>query len=338
MFTVTAILLIVLFCTLLSVTAVQPKRNPLSMYELERRKNAGSSEASAVVRRETLLPDVMSLQRIKSAFLLVIFVVVSVSTLDWLFGTLLALFVALEYNSLARLPFVQKPANKVYERHEERILHIVERLQPVLRLVRMAQPKVIPSVLSSKAELEHLVEQSSGVLTGNEKKLIINSLGFDEQLVSEIMTPRSVIDSVAKRDHLGPLMLDELHKTGHSRFPVIDGDIDHVVGMLHIQDLLTIDAKRKSTSVEKAMEPRVFYVKADQTLQHALTAFLRTKHHLFIVVNEYRETVGLVSLEDVIESLIGRKIVDEYDAHEDLRMVAARNPHQNNVDKSSTNV
>jgi CBS domain containing-hemolysin-like protein len=111
-----------------------------------------------------------------------------------------------------------------------------------------------------------------------------------------------------------------------------------VVGTLHIQDLLTIDAKRRSTSVEKAMEPRVFYIKEDQTLQHALAAFLRTHHHLFIVVNEFRETVGLLSLEDVIEALLGRKIIDEFDAHEDLRVVASRNPQSNNHPRNHTDV
>jgi CBS domain containing-hemolysin-like protein len=86
------------------------------------------------------------------------------------------------------------------------------------------------------------------------------------------------------------------------------------------------------------MEPRVFYIKNTQTLRHALAAFLRTRHHLFIVVNEFQETVGLITLEDVIESLLGKKIVDEFDAHEDLRAVAARNPHGNNVSSARKDV
>ena len=61
--------------------------------------------------------------------------------------------------------------------------------------------------------------------------------------IDEIMTPRSMIESVPMNELLGPLVLDDLHKKGYSRFPVIDGDIDHVVGVLRIQDLLTIDRK-----------------------------------------------------------------------------------------------
>jgi CBS domain containing-hemolysin-like protein len=183
--------------------------------------------------------------------------------------------------------------------------------------------------LSSREELHHLVETSGSLLSADEKALISHSLTFNDRAVKKIMTPRSVIDSISHKELLGPLVLDDLHKTGHSRFPVVDGDIDHVVGMLHIQDLLTLDTKR-STTAAKAMEPRVFYVREDQTLKYALTAFLRTHHHLFVVVNEFRETVGLLSLEDVIEALIGRKIIDEFDAHDDLRAVAAHNPRGNN--------
>jgi CBS domain containing-hemolysin-like protein len=86
------------------------------------------------------------------------------------------------------------------------------------------------------------------------------------------------------------------------------------------------------------MKPRVLYIREDQTLQHALAAFLRTHHHLFIVVNEFRETVGLVTLEDVIEALLGRKIIDEFDAHDDLRAVALRNPRDNNEPEKGQDV
>ena len=86
------------------------------------------------------------------------------------------------------------------------------------------------------------------------------------------------------------------------------------------------------------MEKRVFYIREDQTLQHALNAFIRTHHHLFVVVNEYRETVGVLSLEDVMEALLGHEIVDEFDAHDDLRKVAERNPRKNNQPTGHTNV
>lgn len=338
MMTFLIVVLGVVFIVLVAVTSVQPVRSSVSLFELERLAADGDTSAKQALRREHLLPDIESLQRIVSALLLVIFVVLSVVTFQWLFGILVSVFVALEYGAVARLKLVRTRANRLYERYEVQLLHFVERFGSVLRFVRSATPSQPMSRLHSKQELSHLVAESGQVLSADERKLIANGLGFEDRLVKEVMTPRSVIDSISKNEHLGPLALDDLHKTGHSRFPVIDKDIDHVVGMLHIQDLLTIDAKRKSTSAEKAMEPRVFYIKEDQTLQHALAAFLRTHHHLFVVVNEFHETVGLLSLEDTIETLLGRKIVDEFDAHEDLRVVAARNPRHNNSSSGAESV
>ena len=332
------IVLLVLFLLLVVTASVHPSHSLLSAYELERRAEAHNSEARSVLRRERLLPDIESLQRVATALLLVIFVVLCVVTFEWFFGILVSVVVALEYGAAARLGFIRAEADKLYKKYEVHLLRFVEKFSPIFAFIRGATPAQPVALLSSKEELNHLIAESGGVLSPDERKLIVNGLGFENRVVSEIMTPRSVIDSVNKLDHLGPLLLDELHKTGHSRFPVTSGDIDHVVGMLHIHDLLTIDAKRKSTSVEKAMEPRVFYIKEDQTLQHALAAFLRTHHHLFVVVNEFHETVGLLSLEDVIEAMLGRKIIDEFDAHEDLRVVAARNPRHNNDGMGATHV
>jgi CBS domain containing-hemolysin-like protein len=321
---------IAVLCLLIIVTGVIPRTTQVSKFELERRKSNGDRAAAAAMQREALLADVFSLQRVLSALLLVIFVLLSVVAFGWLLGVILSVIVALEYGKLARVGLWQRQAQKLYEKHEQQILHFVEKFAGVLGIMRNTLPQSDTGVrLSSREELHHLVETSGSLLSADEKSLISHSLVFDSRSVKEIMTPRGVIDSISHKELLGPLVLDDLHKTGHSRFPVVDGDIDHVVGMLHIQDLLTLDTKR-STTVGKAMEPRVFYVHENQTLKHALTAFLRTHHHLFVVVNEFRETVGLVSLEDVIEALIGHKIVDEFDAHDDLRAVAAHNPRGNN--------
>lgn len=330
MFTFMVIILVVVFALLLLMAGVRPIRSSMSQFELVRRQNAGDKAAVAIARREVLLNDVISLQRALVALFLVIAVALAVVAFGWLIGIMIAVIIALEYGAVAKLRPIQTRAQKLYERYETHILNFVERFPFVARLLRGASVESSSnSQLDSREELEHLVTESGAILDTDERKLILHSLKFNNRTVSEVMIPKSMIEGIDKKELLGPLVLDDLHKTGHSRFPVIDKDIDHVVGMLHIQDLLTISAKRSET-VEKVMMPRVFYIREDQTLQHALSAFLRTHHHLFVVVNEFRETVGLISLEDVIEALLGRKIIDEFDAHDDLRAVALRNPRGNN--------
>lgn len=325
---------------LLFVAAMRPQRTTMSVFELERRSKTGDKTAAALLKREALLADVFSLQRILAALLLVIMTLLSVVLFGWLVGIVVAVVVALEYGTIARFGFVERQAQKIYIRLEPKLLELIERYPLVFKIIRnVKMDSGVNYRLESREQLLHLISQSGdAILSRDEKLLIRHGLQFDDIEVSSVMTPASVIDSVDKHETLGPLVLDDLHKTGHNRFPVIDQDLDHIVGILHIRDLLVLDPGKQTTTVEKSMEPRVFYIREDQTLGHALSAFLRTHHHLFVVVNEFRETVGLLSLEDVIEALIGRKIVDEFDMHEDLRQVAARNPRGNNHPPKHTDV
>lgn len=331
------ILCLVVLALLVVVAGVRPVAIDLSGFELKRRKQNGDKHAEAHLRRRDLFADIISLQRVLEALLVVVFTSLSVITFGWLLGIIIAALVALEYGALARVPLWQHQVQKLYEQYEEYVLQCVEKVPWLFAIFRSVTPEKSDIRLDSRDELEHLVAESGTLLSNNEKKIISHSLRFEDKKVSEVMTPRSMIDSINRSELLGPLVLDDLHKTGHSRFPVVNGDIDHVVGMLYIQDLLTLDKKRSLTA-ERAMNPKVFYIREDHQLSQALAAFLRTQHHLFVVVNTYRETVGLVSLEDVLEALLGRKIVDEFDAHEDLRAVAERNPRGNNSPPTHENI
>ncbi|HEY5695602.1 MAG TPA: hypothetical protein VIQ80_02095, partial [Candidatus Saccharimonadales bacterium] len=216
---------ILVFMVLIAVTAVQPQRSTLSGFELDRRKKQGDPAAIALVRREALLNDIFSLQRAAMALLLVIFVAITVPLFGWVFGVLLAVIVALLYGSLAHLNVVWRLPQKYYERYESALLSFVAKYPGVFKLIRSVSSVEHETRLHSREELTHLVSEAGSLLSSDEKSLILHGLRFGDQQVSEIMTPRSVIDSIDEKELLGPLVLDDLHKTGHSRFPVTQGDI-----------------------------------------------------------------------------------------------------------------
>jgi CBS domain containing-hemolysin-like protein len=174
-------------------------------------------------------------------------------------------------------------------------------------------------------------------LTRDERLTLKSTLHFEDKLVRDYMTPRSVMEAIGRYEMLGPLVLDGLHKTGHSHFPVFEGDIDHIVGMLHIHTLFNLQEK-KTRTVQDVMEPRVLYIHEEQTLGQALAACIKHRRHLLVVINGFRETVGVITIEDAVEQMIGRKIVDEFDQHDDLRSVAERNPRGNNKSTRSLDV
>lgn len=324
---------------LILVAAVRPDRPVESKFELSRLDSLGDKYASKSLKRENLIVYVISIKAILVALLLVIATLLSVSTFGWVTGVIVAAIVSMEYGYFSRLNFSRKLSTKLYERFEEKILSFIDKNKTYLRFFRSVNFSDFnhEQVISSREELSKLVNESLSVLTPQEKLLIVNGLQFSDKTVKSVMTPRGVIASIKKGEFLGPVTLNDLHKLGHSRLPVINGDIDHVVGVLHIKDLLNLDEK-KSMAAEKAMEDKVYYINEEQNLDQALAAFIKTHHHLFIVINEYRETVGLLTLEDVIEELLGRKIVDEFDMHTDLRAVAKRNLDKNNSPKHSVDV
>ena len=330
MFTFLCIVIVLVFASLIIVAAVHPAPYIVSQFELNRRSK-NSKEAQWQHRRELLLPDVYAALAAKTALLVVSFVALAIVTFGWALGLAIALLGILLYPGIASWNIVVRQAQKIYGRYEIPYLEGIVKLQPLFKVVRsVTVPKSeVYHRFDSRQELQHMIDQSD-ILSIDERQLIVHSLGFKDQRVDSIMTPKSVVKSIKKTEFLGPLVLSEIHELGHSRLPVISSDLDHVVGILHLRDLLSLDIKN-SVTAEKAMEAKVYYIRYDQTLEHALAAFIETRHHLFIVINKDRETVGILTLEDVIESLLGRRILDEDDDHEDSRSVAAHIAASNNI-------
>lgn len=331
------ILFAVITLALLAVASVSPRRPTLSTYELERRRRKGDASAADELRRKLLLDDVISLCHAVEALLLVLAVLAAVSAFGFLVGIVVSVVLALIYGRIAHFDWLVQLVDGYYRRAEPHLLNFAERSPRLCSLLRSVNSPPEQSSLNSHEELEHLVRNSAGILSLNEKKLITATLNFSEKTVEQVMTPRGMVNTVAKGEVVGPLMLDELHKTGHSRFPVTDGDIDHIVGILHIHNLLTLSDK-KTHRVETVMEQKVYFINENQKLERALAAFIKTRHHMFVVVNDYRETAGILTLEDTLEALLGRKILDEFDVVDDLRALAAKNPNQLNKTPSATDV
>ncbi|HCH34138.1 TPA: hypothetical protein DEW05_01235 [Candidatus Saccharibacteria bacterium] len=338
MFMFQLIFTICVFVVVVMAESIVPRRSQYSRYERARRQKQGDAEIAKDIAREDAADDVSGILRVVGALALVVFILLALTTFDWLAGALLAVTGVVFYGTLARVSPIHDAAQRLYDRYEPAVLSFVGQHHRILSFFRgVPRSSEMKTQVDSREEFVHIAEQSPHVLNKSEVLLIKNGLKFGERVVGSIMTPRSVMDTVKRNDLLGPLLIDELHKTGHSRFPVIDGDVDHIVGVLYIHNLLQLHDK-KTHKASELMSTPVYYIKEDQTLDHALAAFLRTHHHLFVVVNEYRETVGILTLEDTIEALLGRKIVDEFDTHEDLRTVAARNPRGNNHPAKHTDV
>ena len=324
-----ALVMFVIWCALVIVASMRfSVEAKYSHQERARLLKQGDRAATEEARRLSEEPLLVSLQLIIRALLSVALVAYGVGVYGLLggviYGTVGLILVPLAF----RLGIICRMSDRLRDAAMPWLQKVVRALGPVLSWLRSRDTIAPEATLNSQAELLDLISRSPGILSKEERTRLDASLEFDGRAVSDIMTPRSMVEAVPVGETLGPLVLDELYKTGHSRFPVFKGDLDHVVGMLYLHDL--IDLKSGSQPAKEAMQSKVYFIREDRDLSHALHGFLSTRHHLFVVVNKYRETVGLISLEDVMEVLLGQKIRDEFDAFDDLRAVAEHNPHDNN--------
>lgn len=163
----------------------------------------------------------------------------------------------------------------------------------------------------------------SGDFQPHEARVIQNVLALERRTVSEVMTPRPVVFTLAASLTVREAAaMSELDK--YSRIPVYARDAEELVGVVHKVDILKAVAEdRFETRLETMMRP-VNFVVAAAPLDRVLRTFLARRRHMLAVIDEFGGLAGIVTLEDVLEELIGREIVDEFDQVTDLRAFARR--------------
>jgi len=172
--------------------------------------------------------------------------------------------------------------------------------------------------LLSKDELKTLLEVSEekGALEEDEKEMIHSILEFSETTVREIMVPRIDVIRVEKNTSLEKL-IETIKIEGHTRLPLYDQKIDNILGIIHAKDLLPfIGDNAKKYDLVTLARPAMF-VPESKLIGELLKDFQIEKQHMAIVVDEYGGTAGLITLEDVIEEIVG-EIQDEYDSESPL--------------------
>ncbi|AXX87405.1 CNNM domain-containing protein [Malaciobacter marinus] len=174
----------------------------------------------------------------------------------------------------------------------------------------------------SREELIHstLLSEEEGVIGDLESDIIENTLTLNAVKVKDILTPRSVMYAVQKDAFIKDILEDK-RTYKFSRVPVYDESIDNIVGVVLTKKLFRQAIKDKNVPIERIMTP-VFALNENIPVGKALSKFIQKKEHMFIVLDNYDQTEGLVTLEDCIETLLGLEIMDELDTTADMRRLA----------------
>ncbi len=320
---------IILAVLVLLSVSLQKTYSALPIREIKRRARGGNSTAKAMYRAASYG---QSLRAVLWIVIIVLsaafFFTVSRSTPVW--------FALTASVSLIWLAYVWLPTSRVTTVGERLaawlaaplahlLAHIHRPINSTQRLLKGGKPNLLKTNIYEKEDLVDFLklqrEQVDNRIDRAELEMAISVLNFGEKPIRKLLTPRRVVKVVSIEEDIGPILMNELHSSGHSRFPVHDGKKDNIVGTLYMRDL--VSAKLSGT-VRQVMKHDVAYVHEEQNLYDALQAVTKSHHHMLIVVNSFEEYVGIITLEDVLEQIIGKPIIDEFDRYHDLRAVAAR--------------
>jgi CBS domain containing-hemolysin-like protein len=199
-------------------------------------------------------------------------------------------------------------------------------LTPVLWLTRfitkLLPQKVEDTISSLEIQTIAALSRQSGNIEENEANIISNILDLKDKIVRQVMTPRTVTFSINEHITVGNAMATLTELSSHSRIPVFNREPDNVTGVVMRKDILQAAAEGKNKLTLARFKRPVHFVPETAPLHRILVDFFDRRQHLFIVVDEYGTMTGVISMEDVLEEIVGREIIDESDKTKDMRELA----------------
>ena len=180
----------------------------------------------------------------------------------------------------------------------------------LLRVIGMSDTDLEEKV--SREEIKSLVDagEEYGVINQIEKEMINSIFDFDDKLAKEVMTPRTEVYMINSQL---PLSIEELLEENYSRIPVYEGDIDNIIGVLYLKDFLheAYQVGFENVGIKKLLH-RPYFVPECKNIDQLFKELQKSKNHLAVLIDEYGGFSGIVTIEDLIEEVMG-DINDEYD-------------------------
>jgi CBS domain containing-hemolysin-like protein len=171
--------------------------------------------------------------------------------------------------------------------------------------------------IHSEEELRLIIAESEegGAIEPGERELIQNVFDFDDRIVRQVMVPRVKISGL-KANLTIPETMEIVLKEGYSRYPVFENSLDEIIGVVHAKDIITAHFKGKDKSLRDIMR-QAHFIPETKPIDALLREFQKRKTQMAIVVSEFGGTIGIVTLEDILEELVG-EIQDEHDHEQQI--------------------
>lgn len=245
------------------------------------------------------------------------------------FVVALVLVTAVLWAAFSWLPAsrVSGPGTKMTVAITPSVVWILRTAYPLLRRVAdRAEKKVKVHQHTGVFERDDLValvqqqaEQDDSRLTIEELAIVQRALSFGDHLVRSVLTNRKQVQIIGTNDTVGPVLIDELHKTG-APFVLVQDEQKELVGVLVVARL----GLHSGGLVRDHMVPRVYYIHESDSLREALHAFFVTNSPVLVVINSHEEYVGIITIESIVRQLLGHLPGEDFEQYADKSLVAAR--------------
>jgi CBS domain containing-hemolysin-like protein len=177
--------------------------------------------------------------------------------------------------------------------------------------------------------LDYQARQGDNRIPLEELEIAKHALSFSSYKARDILISRKKVKTVPVDEVISPILVDELHAMGHHRFPVFDKSAGKIVGLLEMSKINRLSNIKKGGLIRNHMDDLLVYVHEDDSLNDIVETFFKTKSQFFIVVNGFEEYVGIVTLDDVLLSLLGARMSSESVSSEDAKAVSSRHQTPN---------
>lgn len=206
---------------------------------------------------------------------------------------------------------------------------VVKGLKPIIWLCRSITRLIPPRDSEENISAEELqtiaaMSLKSGEIEVDQERVINNVLVLQTKMVRQVMTPRTVTFSLDENITVADAMERVIQLSSHSRVPIYNGEPNNVTGIVMRKDVLLAAANHQNDQLISTLKQPVHFVPETAPLNRILIDFFDRRQHLFIVVDEYGSMTGIISMEDILEEIVGREIMDESDSAKDMREVARK--------------
>jgi len=239
-------------------------------------------------------------------------------------GTILITILVIIFGETIPKITTKKAANKVAIRYSGFVYGLMIVLKPLITVVVFLTRSIAKLVKEGKEEedLEETVEElhsiintaeDEGVLDADTSELVQAAIDFSDVSAFEVMTARVDIQAINVEDSIEEIM-EQIENSPYSRLPVYEGSIDHIIGTIHLNHLFKAMAESENVDLRSLLMPPC-YVYKTMKLPKVLSILKSARQHLAVVTDEYSGTLGVISMEDVLEQIVG-DIWDENDSIE----------------------